>query len=244
MQGGIAGFSDHLKHHADTVSRIIRIFRGNKNSALSHLSKCLYHVHFGNNDYISNYFDTKHFSTSHRYNEELFADLLIQTYRERIRTLHEYGARKIMLTGVAAIGCMPYLLAKSPQTSSRCVEYFHSAVRIFNAKLKALVDDLNRDYSDSKFIYIEFFESLQEILDSPSYGFNIKKSACCGRGRYNGRIPCLPNLIPCRDRDQYVFWDPYHSTEAASLIQVKKLFNNDSRSSFTYPMTILELAKL
>ncbi|OWM73007.1 hypothetical protein CDL15_Pgr001121 [Punica granatum] len=156
-------------------------------------------------------------------------------------TLYEYGARKVILSGVTMIGRMPSALAHHPLRRSQCVEEYHIPVRIYNAKLKSLVDNFNRDYSDAKFIYVDDFSNLREIMDSPlSY---VTDQACCGIGKNHASILCLPNFIPCKNRDQYVFWDSWHPTEAASLVAVKRLFGNNARS-FTYPITILELAEL
>ncbi|XP_031392277.1 GDSL esterase/lipase At5g45670-like [Punica granatum] len=220
------------------------ILGGNKALARSHLSKCLHHISLGNNDFSGNYFRPWQFSSSRKYNPELFANRLVETLTERIRTLYEYGARKVILSGVTMIGRMPSALAHHPLRRSQCVEEYHIPVRIYNAKLKSLVDNFNRDYSDAKFIYVDDFSNLREIMDSPlSYGFAVTDQACCGIGKNHASILCLPNFIPCKNRDQYVFWDSWHPTEAASLVAVKRLFGNNARS-FTYPITILELAEL
>ncbi|XP_031392544.1 GDSL esterase/lipase At1g29670-like [Punica granatum] len=245
LQGNIVTFSNQLKNHADTVSRITMMSGGNETSALSYLSKCLYHVMHGNNDFCGNYFRPKQYSSSCRYNAELFADLLIQTYTERIETLYQYGARKIMLDAVVPIGCAPSLQAKNPWTHTPFTERFHAPVRIYNDKLKSLVDDLNRDYTDSRFICLDDFCSFWNLVDRPSSnGLAVTNMACSGIGRNKGQVRCLPHLMPSRYRNLYVFWDPFSLTEAASLAVVKKLFDNDSWSSFTYPMSILQLAKL
>lgn len=65
---------------------------------------------------------------------------------------------------------------------------------------------------------------------------------CCGLGRNHGKITCLPQQMPCRDRNRHIFWDAYHLTEAASLAAVKRLFDRNSSKFFTYPMTIRQLA--
>ncbi|OWM73009.1 hypothetical protein CDL15_Pgr001123 [Punica granatum] len=230
--GNIVTFSNQLKNHADTVSRITMMSGGNETSALSYLSKCLYHVMHGNNDFCGNYFRPKQYSSSCRYNAELFADLLIQTYTERIEV-------------VVPIGCAPSLQAKNPWTHTPFTERFHAPVRIYNDKLKSLVDDLNRDYTDSRFICLDDFCSFWNLVDRPSSnGLAVTNMACSGIGRNKGQVRCLPHLMPSRYRNLYVFWDPFSLTEAASLAVVKKLFDNDSWSSFTYPMSILQLAKL
>ncbi|PKI69063.1 GDSL esterase/lipase At1g29670-like [Punica granatum] len=137
------------------------------------------------------------------------------------------------------IGCTPHVLARYPRGKSQCVEEFHMPIRIYNAKLKSLVDRLNKDYSDAKFVYVDDFSNMQELLDRPS----SYDQGCCSIGKNHGFSTCVPHLTPCKNRDQYVFWDAYHPTEAAYQVLVKKLFGKNARS-YTYPVTILQLAEL
>ncbi|OWM73005.1 hypothetical protein CDL15_Pgr001119 [Punica granatum] len=86
--------------------------------------------------------------------------------------------------------------------------------------------------------------------DGPTGRFTNGKSmadlidqGCCSIGKNHGFSTCVPHLTPCKNRDQYVFWDAYHPTEAAYQVLVKKLFGKNARS-YTYPVTILQLAEL
>ncbi|KAK6797235.1 hypothetical protein RDI58_004937 [Solanum bulbocastanum] len=55
---------------------------GNKTLTKEYLSKCIYIVGMGNNDYINNYLLPQLYSSSHMYNPEQFASILIQQYSE------------------------------------------------------------------------------------------------------------------------------------------------------------------
>ncbi|KAF1002991.1 hypothetical protein AG4045_021449, partial [Apium graveolens] len=79
--------------------------------------------------------------------------------------MYNYGARKFVLTGVGRIGCSPNALSKSADGRT-CVR-INSANQLFN-RLKSLVDDLNRNQLDSKFIYINTYGIFQDLVTSPS----------------------------------------------------------------------------
>jgi phospholipase/lecithinase/hemolysin len=44
-------------------------------------------------------------------------------------------------------------------------------------------------------------------------GFRDSRNACCGAGKFNARVLCLPFLKPCPNRDDYVFFDGFHPTQ-------------------------------
>lgn len=57
---------------------------GDENTAADYLSKCIYSIGLGSNDYLNNYFMPNVYSTSRRYTPDQYADVLIQQYREQL----------------------------------------------------------------------------------------------------------------------------------------------------------------
>ncbi|CAI0475268.1 unnamed protein product [Linum tenue] len=74
-------------------------------------------------------------------------------------------------------------------------------------------------------------------------GFQVTNEACCGVGRNNGQITCLPLQAPCENRDEYLFWDAFHPTEAANRAVGRRFYKAQSPSD-TYPFDIHRLAQL
>ncbi|KAL9691035.1 hypothetical protein QQ045_011452 [Rhodiola kirilowii] len=59
--------------------------------------------------------------------------------------------------------------------------------------------------------------------------FTNADSGCCHRaGRHGGLIPCSPLSHVCPDRSKYVFWDPYHPTDAANVIIANRLLDGSA----------------
>ncbi|EEF35988.1 zinc finger protein, putative [Ricinus communis] len=73
-------------------------------------------------------------------------------------------------------------------------------------------------------------------------GFSVINRGCCGIGRNRGQVTCLPFQTPCPNREQYIFWDAFHPTEAVNILMGKRAFNGDT--SIVYPMNIEQLANL
>ncbi|KAK7303036.1 hypothetical protein RJT34_13935 [Clitoria ternatea] len=127
-------------------------------------------------------------------------------------------------------GCTPNAIYTRGENGS-CVEEMNAVPFIFNKGLKSLVDSLNNKFSaNSKFTFIK--RSSQAI---DSRGFLVSKAACCSSGLHRG---CVPDQIPCCDRNEYVFWDEFHPTEAWNLHIAIASYNN---SAHTYPMNIKQL---
>lgn len=74
-------------------------------------------------------------------------------------------------------------------------------------------------------------------------GFEVIDKGCCGVGRNNGQITCLPLQQPCTNRTKYLFWDAFHPTEAANIMLAKTSYSSRTHS-FTYPINIQQLAQL
>ncbi|PWA48178.1 Lipase, GDSL [Artemisia annua] len=240
--GARISFGGQVNNYKNTVSQVVDIL-GDEDSAASYLRQCIYSVGLGSNDYLNNYFMPNYYQTSNQYTPEQYAGVLIQQYSELIRELYNYGARKLVLNGIGQIGCSPNALSNS-EDGSTCVEKINTANKLFNNLLRSLVDNLNRELTDAKFIYINNYDIFQDLINSPqSYGFTVTNAGCCGVGRNNGQITCLPGQTPCQNRDEHIFWDAFHPSEAANVIVGRRSYSAQS-SSDAYPMDIRQLAQL
>ncbi|CAE5958828.1 unnamed protein product [Arabidopsis arenosa] len=235
-------FSGQVRNYQNTVSQVVQLL-GDETRAADYLKRCIYSVGLGSNDYLNNYFMPTFYSSSRQFTPEQYANDLISRYSTQLNALYNYGARKFALSGIGAIGCSPNALAGS-RDGRTCVDRINSANQIFNNKLRSLVDQLNNNHPDAKFIYINAYGIFQDMITNPSrFGFRVTNAGCCGIGRNAGQITCLPGQRPCRDRNAYVFWDAFHPTEAANVIIARRSYNAQSASD-AYPMDISRLAQL
>ncbi|CAN7013589.1 hypothetical protein IGI04_012878 [Brassica rapa subsp. trilocularis] len=236
-------FAGQVANHVNTVSQVVNIL-GDENEAANYLSKCIYSIGLGSNDYLNNYFMPLYYSTGNQYSPDSFANDLINRYTEQLRILYNNGARKFALIGIGAIGCSPNELAQNSRDGTTCDERINSANRIFNSKLVSLVDYFNQNTRDAKFTYINAYGIFQDMVANPSrYGFRVTNAGCCGVGRNNGQITCLPGQAPCLNRDEFVFWDAFHPGEAANIVIGSRSFRRESPSD-AHPYDIQQLAML
>lgn len=183
--------------------------------------------------------------------------------------LYSLGARKVIVTSVGPIGCIPYQLARfSGNKTTRCNENINKAILLFNSGLRKLVHRFNGgQLPGSKFVLIDSYQSSNDLyMNATNYGnlrtklhhgtsspfmdftkfisyigFEVIDKGCCGVGRNNGQITCLPLQQPCDDRGKYLFWDAFHPTEFANIALAKATYTSQS---YTYPINIQQLANL
>ncbi|XP_047323025.1 GDSL esterase/lipase At1g71691 [Impatiens glandulifera] len=204
------------------------------------LSRCIFFVGMGSNDYLNNYL-MPNYDTRNQYNPQQYADLLVQQYSQQLTRLYSLGARKIVLAGLGLMGCIPSILAQSDV--GKCSEDVNQLVLPFNYNVKLMINNLSGNLPDSHFTYIDVHTMFQDILANPrSYGFSVIDKGCCGIGRNRGQITCLPLQMPCMNRREYVFWDAFHPTEAVNVIMGEKAFSGDL--SVVYPINVRQLAMI
>ncbi|KAJ1426189.1 SGNH hydrolase superfamily [Sesbania bispinosa] len=157
-----------LQHHKDIVSQIAKKL-GSVGKAREHLHKCLYYVNIGSNDYLNNYFQPAFYPTSRMYTPDQYALVLSQQYSTQLQTLHALGARKVVLVGLGAVGCVPYEISFHGNGSLGCVNDENRAILLFNDRVRALVERYNRVFLDAKFIFINSAQTMLDTNQLPGY---------------------------------------------------------------------------
>ncbi|PKI55004.1 GDSL esterase/lipase At1g71691-like [Punica granatum] len=231
-------FNEQIRNFQNTLDQITGNLRAD--DMANSIARCIFFVGMGSNDYLNNYL-MPNYNTRNQYNGQQFADLLVQQYTRQLTTLYNLGARKFVLAGIGLMGCIPSILAQS--TNGRCSDEVNRLVQPFNANVKMMMSNLNTNLPGARIIYIDIAHMFEDLLvNARSYGFSVANRGCCGIGRNRGQITCLPFQTPCPNRDQYVFWDAFHPTEAVNILMGRKAFNGDT--SVVYPMNIEQLANL
>jgi phospholipase/lecithinase/hemolysin len=225
-----------LQNHQTAVSRIASIL-GNKDAAKNHLNKCLYTVAIGDNDYIGNYFLPLLYNTSSRYSPEQFATKLIQKFTLQLTTLYNLGARKIAVFGIPPLDCSPSA-TKASRSAGKCVEERTHSISIFNSRLRQLVDGLNKNLTNSKFMSVNTYGISRSSLSR----FKVTDAACCKVEERVGITTCIPHGRSCDNRNEYMWWDAVHQTEAAYKIIAERAYKSQSPSD-TYPVDISRLVR-
>ncbi|XBJ19363.1 hypothetical protein VPH35_010348 [Triticum aestivum] len=241
--GGRISFSGQVQNYQSAVEQLVSIL-GDEDAAANRLSQCIFTVGMGSNDYLNNYFMPAFYDTGSRYTPAQYADDLAARYTQLLRALYSYGARKVALIGVGQVGCSPNELATQSANGVACVDRINVAVRMFNQRLVGMVDQFNRLLPGAHFTYINIDGIFSDILRAPGgHGLKVTNRGCCGVGRNNGQVTCLPFQTPCPNRNEYLFWDAFHPTEAANVLVGQRAYAARLASD-VHPVDLRTLARL
>ncbi|CAM8915682.1 unnamed protein product [Rhodiola kirilowii] len=227
-----------------TRKRIDRIMGASK--ARDYVMKrSIFSITVGSNDFLNNYL-LPVISTGARISQtpDGFVDDMISHFRAQLTRLYTLDARKFVIGNVGPIGCIPYQKTINQLDQNQCVDLPNKLALQYNARLKDLVTQLNENLPGATFVHANVYNLVMDVITNyAKYGFKTSSKACCGNGgQYQGIIPCGPTSTMCEDRDKYVFWDPYHPSQAANLIIAKQLLDGDSR--VISPMNLRQLRDL
>ncbi|MCL7030295.1 hypothetical protein MKW94_004170 [Papaver nudicaule] len=152
-----------------------------------HLSKSVFVIQMGSNDYIINYLQPTS-NTSKTYNPP------------------QFGARKFVVE-LGPIGCAPGIVGRvTPKPTTPCIEMINNLVNIFNLGLPMMTQELTSTYKGSNFIHGLVFKR--------SYVWNLSpikyvSTPCCPSAG-NGTGPCIMNGTPCKNKNAHMYWDSGH----------------------------------
>ncbi|KAK8941261.1 GDSL esterase/lipase 7 [Platanthera zijinensis] len=210
---------------------------------LDYVTSSIFIVNIGSNDYINNYLLPGLYTSSIEYAGDAFADLLINNLERQLMSLYRLGARKIVLVGIGPLGCIPSQLFQHNSTDGGCVDSVNKQVSLYNERLEPLLRRLNSTLPGSFFVYENIYGTFMDMILNPArYGFRERNQACCGNGRYGGQLSCLPLQTPCLRRDQFIFWDSFHPTQAANKIVAERCYTPSGTDC--HPISAYHLAQL
>ncbi|KAF3443365.1 hypothetical protein FNV43_RR13047 [Rhamnella rubrinervis] len=187
------------------------------------LSGALYLVSLGTNDFLENYYIFP--QRQSQFTVEQYQDFIVGLSGNFLREIYSLGARKISLTGLPPMGCLP-LERSTNLFGHECVEDYNKVALEFNGKLKGLVKKLNEDLPRLKLVFTESaYDAIYQIIKKPtSYGFDVARVACCSTGTFEMSYLCSKiNPLTCTDANKYVFWDAFHPTERTNKIIVDNI---------------------
>ncbi|XP_043703799.1 GDSL esterase/lipase At1g29670-like [Telopea speciosissima] len=219
--------------------------RGSKNSLISSgiLSKYLFVIGTGGNDYLLNYFLRNSTSSA---SLEAFTANLIRVLSMKLKKLYSLGARKFVLISIYPIGCIPVVKTKF-RIRQGCILPLNQAASLFNSELKSLVDVIKPDMPGSNLVYVNSYKIIDDIIEDPNpRGFKDTSNACCEvsvRKEGGSGVLCKRGGNTCGDRNSHVFFDGLHPTEAVNKL-IAKIAYASSFTVETYPINVKELAKL
>ncbi|KAL5716797.1 hypothetical protein ACHQM5_009917 [Ranunculus cassubicifolius] len=154
-----------------------------------------------------------------------FSERLIRSFTNFVQTLYGLGARRIGVTSMPPIGCLPAAITLFGNESNACVKRLNDDAMTFNKMLNATALSLKSRLPGLKMVVFDIYTPLFELATKPSEnGFSEGRKACCGTGVIETSFLCNARSIgTCSNATEYVFWDGFHPSEAANQILANDL---------------------
>ncbi|KAB1227342.1 hypothetical protein CJ030_MR1G022086 [Morella rubra] len=216
--------SRQLEYFREYRSRVEGITGAKNTSVLT--SQGIYLLSAGSSDFLQNYYINPLLYTA--YTPDEFSDILLQSYAKFIQDLYALGARKIGVTTLPPLGCLPAAVTIFGMGSIECVARLNVDAFSFNNKLNVTSQRLQARHPGLKLVVLDIYQPLLDlVINSSQHGFFEARKACCGTGLLETSILCNPLSIgTCANASEYVFWDGFHPSEAANQLIADQLLTS------------------
>ncbi|CAI0407887.1 unnamed protein product [Linum tenue] len=219
-----------------SISSRLASFKGAETAA-DYLATSVFIISIGSNDMF--HYDHDNSSSSSSSTKEQFISQVTATYQKHLRTMLGFGVRKIGIISTGPVGCCPSQ-RRFNQTSG-CLEPLNELAVSFNAKVKTMMAHLSSEFDGMQYSIGDTYSMTMNLIKSPaSYGFKNINTACCGLGKLNADFFCTPDANVCTNRDEMLFWDMFHPSQAASKLAASDLYNGGQ--PFVTPINFKQLA--
>ncbi|OMO49754.1 Lipase, GDSL [Corchorus olitorius] len=195
----------------------LRAFLGEKKANWV-VSEALYLISIGTNDFLENYYALP--NRKSQFTVPQYQDFLIGIAENFVRQIYSLGARKLSLTGLPPMGCLPVQRSTNLKDPLQCMEDRNRVALEFNGKLSVLATKLNKELPGLKVFKADAYNLLFQLINKPSnLGFEVAEEGCCGTGLFETGIFCSQhNPFTCPDANKYVFWDSIHPSERTNKL--------------------------
>ncbi|KAG6544186.1 hypothetical protein Mapa_014386 [Marchantia paleacea] len=138
------------------------------------VNKALFLINVGSNDYINNYMLPPSLSPRiKKYGLVEYQNLLIGTFRHNLQALYDAGARKIAVSNLGPMGCIPHQLALWSRNGS-CVTHTNRIAFSYNAGLKNMLEGMRNQLPDAQFLYMDIYHVVMDHIKRPGLGGKSK----------------------------------------------------------------------
>ncbi|XP_058108937.1 GDSL esterase/lipase At1g71250-like [Magnolia sinica] len=204
----------------------------------------LFYLSIGKDDYIEFLRDPD--GIRERHGPHKFARMLVNQVTRVVKDLYNANVRKIICMGIEPLGCTPRSLWQACNATTcahdRCIDTINGLIVEYNTMLSMDLLGLNQQLPNAQIVFCDLYRGMMAmIMDPKSYGFDDVSSACCGLGRYGGRVGCVSRQLACGERARHVWWDLYNPTEAANQLLADWMWSGSSLD-ICHPITVQQLA--
>ncbi|PNY16942.1 GDSL esterase/lipase apg-like protein [Trifolium pratense] len=215
-------------NHAITLPQQLSYFKeyqgklaqvaGSKKAA-SIIKDSLYLLSAGSSDFLQNYYVNPW--VNKLVTVDQYSAYLLESFNSFVKDLYGLGARKIGVTSLPPLGCLPAARTLFGAHESGCVSRINTDIQGFNKKVNSAASNLQKQLSGLKIVIFDIYKPLYDLVQKPSdFGFAEAGRGCCGTGTVETTFLLCNQKSPgtCSNATQYVFWDSVHPSEAANQV--------------------------
>ncbi|KAE8700531.1 GDSL esterase/lipase [Hibiscus syriacus] len=181
------------------------------------VKEAVFLVSCGTNDFVVNYFTLP--IRRKNYTASAYQQFILQNLKQVLQDLWDEGARRITVTGLPPMGCLPAVItlnSKNAILDRGCIEKFSRAAMEYNQMLQNELNSMKSRLAHlgAKIAYIDIFTPLVDMIQGlGKHDFDEVSYGCCGSGFLEAGFLCNPKSFVCFDASKYVFFDSIHPTE-------------------------------
>ncbi|KAK9066202.1 hypothetical protein SSX86_013523 [Deinandra increscens subsp. villosa] len=209
--------SQQLQYYKEYQGKLVQVAGSGKSASI--IKDALYLISAGNSDFVQNYYVNPFINKVYTVDE--YGSYLVGIFSSFVKDLHGLGARRIGVTSLPPLGCLPAVRTLFGSHEKGCVSSFNTDAQAFNKKVNAAATQLGKQLPGLKIVIFDIFQPLYDLVKDPSsHGFSEAARGCCGTGRVETTVLlCNPKSVgTCSNATQFVFWDSVHPSEAANQV--------------------------
>ncbi|CAN1286261.1 GDSL esterase/lipase APG, partial [Linum perenne] len=187
------------------------------NRSATIISDSLYILSAGSSDFLQNYYT----NTTTLFELCKIPETIMTLSLSAIQGLYNLGGRKLGVTSLPPLGCLPAARTIFGYHEQGCVSNINTEVQQFNKKVTSAAASLQKQLPGMKIVIFDIFKPLYDLVKKPSdFGFAEARRGCCGTGTVETTVLLCNPKSPgtCPNATQYVFWDSVHPSEAANQV--------------------------
>ncbi|XP_061338830.1 GDSL esterase/lipase APG-like [Gastrolobium bilobum] len=214
--------SQQLDYYKEYQSKLTQV-AGSKKAA-SIIKDALYLLSAGSSDFVQNYYVNPFINKA--VTPDQYSSYLVDAFSSFVKDLYGLGARKIGVTSLPPLGCLPAARTLFGFHENGCVSRINTDAQGFNKKINSAATNLQKQLPGLKIVVFDIFKPLYDLVQSPSkFGFVEARRGCCGTGTVETTsLLCNPKSPgTCSNATQYVFWDSVHPSQAANQVLADSL---------------------
>ncbi|ESQ40293.1 hypothetical protein EUTSA_v10013969mg [Eutrema salsugineum] len=232
---GASGFHDDtaLLYNAITLNQQLKNYKEYQSKVTSMVGRdrakeifagAIHLLSTGPSDFLQSYYINP--ILNRIFTPDRYSDRLMNSYSTFVQNLYGLGARKIGVTTLPPLGCIPAAITMfGGAGNNTCVERFNRDAVSFNTKLNNTSMYLTNKLPGLKLVVLDIYNPLLSMVMNPiDNGFFESRRACCGTGTMETSFLCNARSVgTCSNATNYVFWDGFHPSEAANRVIANNL---------------------